>query len=157
MSKKSLRSFRVLDGIHTDAAGVEHKKGSIVESTVDLCSLFENKFVEVQTGNVAVLPAAEPAKSAEPVKESEAPKQDEASAEEDDDKDAPLSHPDATGRSELGEDVTKKFPEAVDADLKVFHKGGWHYVTEPDKPGVALNDKGLKKAGVASFIKKFLK
>lgn len=155
----SIRKFRLLEGIHQDAAGKNYKKGDIVPSTSNLVELFQHKFAEVEPDTKASQPTAPKELPAAPDQDKAKVEGAQPEAKKDDDKpaeDAPLSHPDGKGRGELGEDVTENFPEAKDADLKVFTKGGWHYVTEPDKTDKALNEKALKKDGVAPFIKKFL-
>jgi hypothetical protein len=153
----SIRKFKLLEGIHQDASGKNYKKGDIVPSTANLSEIFLHKFEEV----AASAPVSKPTAPVElPSAKDDDPAKISGEEKKDDDQqppeDAPLSHPDGKGRGALGDDVTKDFQSAKDADLKVFTKGGWHYVTEPDKTDVALNEKALKKAGVDEFIKKFL-
>lgn len=154
----SIRKFKLLTGIHQDASGKNYKAGDIVPSTANLAEVFVHKFEEVAPSTTPSkptapvgLPPAPDADKAQVTGEQQPPAGDKSNEEE-----PPLSHPDGTGRGELGKDVTADFVEAKDADLKVFTKGGWHYVTEPDKTDKALNEKALKKGEVADFIKKFL-
>lgn len=154
----SIRKFRLLEGLYQDLAGKNYKKGDIVPHHANLVELFQNKFEEVSSDAKAATPTTPvelpKAKDDDPAKVDGAQKPEDKKSDEEEK--APLSHPDGAGRGELGTDVTENFPEAKDADLKVFTKGGWHYVTEPDKTDKALNEKALKKDGVADFIKKFL-
>jgi len=58
--------------------------------------------------------------------------------------------------SEHGVDVTKEFPTAVEAKLKVFEKSRWFTVIDPEDNEV-LNEKKLRKKKVESFLADYLR
>lgn len=154
MSSK-IRHFEVLAGSHIEGSK-EYNKGETVPCGRDLVAIFgDNKFKEV-------FPVAAPVEA--PKKNDTQPPADTGAKSDAKSDDAPeggdkgkLDHPDDTGRSELGENVTKSFPKAVEADLQVFKKGVWHYVVDPADPAEALNEKALKADQVDGFLAKYLK
>lgn len=164
--------FKVLSGSHQDETGKVFKPGEIVTTARNLVASFGEEKFELVSGAAAKVINIEPAKPATPPNPPASPNaeqepenkgqgqengEDEPPAGDEGGEEA-LKHPDSTGRSELGEDVTKAFPIAVENEFKVFKgTGGWHYVTEPEAPKKALNTKALKASGVEAFIKTLLK
>lgn len=126
----------------TDAKGNIHTyraaDGHIFDTKLDLVKMFPNKFERVEVMTTEELAAAPKVKvGAAPAKPPT--------------KDAPAS--------KFGEDVTAKFKEAADEDLRVFRKGEDFTVVEAEEPDVALNDKALTatgKGGVKAFIEQYL-
>lgn len=51
-----------------------------------------------------------------------------------------------------GNDVTENYPLAFANDFKVYQKGRWNYVYSADDLSAPLNDKGLTKDKVVSFV-----
>jgi hypothetical protein len=152
------RQFRVLAGVH-DEGGKEYSKGSIVPSHRDLCAAFPNKFEEVILTPAAAQSAPSPASTP---KEGDKGPENAANAAE---KATPTGAkpaetgktPPASVQSELGEDATGDFDEAIAAELKVFRKGTKKFfVAQPDELNKALNEEPLAKNEVGAFIKKLV-
>lgn len=175
-----MRYFRVLEGSHFDG-DVEYKaksKKSIVPSNRPLDAIFPNKFMEVdQRGR----PLMTPEEEAEVVALAEQQEEEDenalvhrpnpkarASANDEEEEDEPVA-PRASKKkpapkakeepkeSPFGIDVTEAFAEASAAELQVFRKGNHYHVVDPDIPDSALNETGLTKVKVGSFIKKLTK
>lgn len=163
-----MKRFKVLSpGGHTDEAGRNYPKDSIVTTASDLAAkfnapgslMFEDLGPAKPVTQVpAVAPASQPA-NPDPVppvegtqgqeKEEGKPTGEQPSKEEE-------QPPEEN--AEFGTDVTKNFPLAVEHEFKVFKgAGGWHNVTEPENPKKALNPKALKAGAVEDFIKTLLK
>lgn len=140
--------FKVLAGRHVQD-GKTYSKGDIVETNVDLVATFgANKFSrEVmleQSQNFRQQTESEPV--AEPNVEP----------------DAELS-PSVLNTPKLGTDVSEEFSNTVDQGISVFKKAvqekgkkrkSWlFFVVDNDKdPATPLNEVGLKKVQVQSFI-----
>lgn len=124
-------TFKVITGVHLER-GKEFKAGDTIQSNYDLVALYPGKFTLVATQV--------------PAEEDEAPAQAEA----------PKQPTPVASASTFGADVTAEFPNAVEADLRVYRKVANFFVVDPSNPTVALNDKALKKADVSKFITTYL-
>lgn len=156
--------FQIISGFHVDEDGKKYGKGTeageIVESPHDLTATFRGKFRKLeadpgadfrplpgppiaytdrplyppQTAPVAPQPGG-PAMASQPAETDEAGAPGEA----------------------MGEDVTKRFPKAVEQDYKVFKKGSKFFVYDADEPGKVINPDGAKRDEVDAIIDKDLK
>ena len=138
----NIRQFRVLTGVHYITDKKVAKKGEIVRSTEDLTAVFPGKFEEVNKGSHEVVPQAVdlvlPAeqRSAPPVAKQEK-------------EDSPVQV--------TGKDVSKRWPEAEDSDLRVVKNDDGYFVTTEEMPDYAINSKPLTKTEVGDFIAKHAK
>jgi hypothetical protein len=57
---------------------------------------------------------------------------------------------------DMGKEVTENFPNATEAEFRIFLNDKKYYVVEEDSPKTPLNSKPLRKSGVEKFIKKYL-
>ncbi len=133
----NIRYFEVLEGEHHQDR--KYVKGEKVASPHNLVTLFPNKFKEVEAPV-----AASKSKTAAP----------EGDGDEGSKKSTPPTPPAESG---LGEDVTKEFPAAAEADYRVFRKGKKYFVASPDALEVALNKAALVKDDVAEFVQDLAK
>jgi len=138
-----MKRFKLLPkvGNHTqrDKAGelvtITAEGGEIIETEDDLCKMFPGKFEEVK------------------IPESQAKKE-----KTEDTKSKPKKKIVKKKKKSLGRDVTEKFEVAEEEDFKVFYATGrGYFVAEAEDPTTSLNEKGLKKASVEKYIKKYLK
>lgn len=151
--------------------GKIYKSGDIVETDIDLCALFRNKFErayeqELKDTGKEDTTAKKPnipsplGKDDEVVEEiiSDSLPKDEVETEEavsdflleDDEPDK-----NAEDETEHGKDVTSEFPTAVKLRLKVFEKSKWYVVVDVSD-GSVLNVKKLREKEVQSFIEQYL-
>jgi len=156
-------------------AGVK-QKNDIVESDQDLCKVFCNKFKrlyqeeidEARLPDKPDIPKPELTNSppsrrvtakgegeddslpgSSPKPESE--ENEEEGVDEDFEDDTPTKDETTT---EHGIDVTSEFPTAAKVDLKVFKKGQWHTVIDPDD-GTVLNEKKMRADKVDDFLQQY--
>lgn len=129
------KKFEYVGGGHHDHLGTIYKKGDVAETDHDFEKMFPGMYRKLPDAVVIMVPApaaAEPEKAPTTPKP-EAPKKSEADAR--------------------GEEVTSAFD--VQKGVKVFKRGDLYHAYEGDKLK-ALNDKGLKKTEVESFVEKYL-
>jgi hypothetical protein len=151
--------FQVVSGFHVDEEGRKYGKGEVVESPHDLTATFRGKFTKVeptiadfrpppgppiaytdrpltapQTALVAPQPGG-PAVASQPAETDEAGAPGEA----------------------IGQDVTARFPKAVEQDYKVFKRGPKFFVYDADEPAKAINPDGARRDEVDAIIDKDLK
>lgn len=152
--------FRLIGGNHTEGNGPTRKvfkKNAIIDSDRDLTKLFRGKFERIYTAEqleaVAPVPkvAEKPTPAPTPVAEP-APAVSEPTTEE---KKPEASKESRKPRKRRGRDATKSFPLALEEEFLVFQRGSRFDVYEPEDDA-PLNEKGLKKAEVESYIKEYL-
>lgn len=112
-------------------------KDEIIETDLPLDTMFVNKFDKVVEEKVKIVfrdrPMPVEQSSPEPVEEEQ----------------AKMPPP-------LGDDVTKLWPKAKAADLRVLQTEDGHYnVVDASEPNKVLNNKPMKKAEVNPFIRDF--
>lgn len=147
-------NFRLTSGTFAYKGHI-YNAGDIIESATDLCRVFVNKFTKVDFQAPAAAPA--PVQEA-PQNDVAAPEAPEAAPEA---MEAPQAPPKASpapsskapAGPDKGEDVTDKFPKALEEDFKVFRTAKNEYwIYDNDAPEVRLNSKSLKRADVNKFI-----
>jgi hypothetical protein len=140
--------FRLLTSSHADESGRSYEKGAIIESSKDLVAMFgKEKFEAVSSAVAATAPAAPPAAKKEPQSSAPAAEVDTVETKEVE----PVE-------SELGENVTAKFPTAQENGLIVLHKGKKYFVADEGTPNEKLNtDDDLKnQSEVEDWLVKFV-
>jgi hypothetical protein len=124
--------FKVLAGRHIDENDMVYYKGDTVESNVNLCDLFANKFernlqAEIDAERASIPVPAAPAKSAKKVKTPEK------------------------------EDVSSEFPEAGPNNIRVEKDAKGYWVIDTDNKNTKpSNKKALELEDVVPFIDSLL-
>lgn len=150
--------FQVVSGFHVDEAGRKYSKGEVVESPHDLTATFRGKFTRVEATIADFLPQGGP-----PIAYTDRPLTAPQTAPVAPQPGGPAvaSQPaetDGVGApGNLGEDVTARFPKAVEQDYKVFKKGPKFFVVDGDEPAKPINPDGAKRDEVDGIIDKDLK
>lgn len=150
--------FQVVSGFHVDEEGKKYGKGEIVESPHDLSATFRGKFVKYDAPIADFRPVPGP-----PIMYTDRPLSalETAPVAPQPGGPAVASQPNETDGAgipgNLGEDVTARFPKAVEQDYKVFKKGPKFFVYDADEPGKPLNPDGAKRDEVDGIIEKALK
>jgi len=123
-------------------------EGKVIESEIDLCAKFPDKFEKVEMGFARSAPVEEI------VEETIEETIEEIVVEVKPEPKKPKSK-----SAGFGTDVSDKFPlikeieEEEDVSLKVFYKKGkGFFITTAEDLGTALNENKLKKANVEDFI-----
>jgi hypothetical protein len=150
--------FQVVSGFHVDEEGRKYGKGEEVESPHDLTATFRGKFTKVeptiadfrplQAGAMATSDRPLTAPQTAPV----APQPGGPAIAS-----QPAETDGAGSPGNFGEDVTARFPKAIEQDFKVFKRGSKFYVADSDTPTKALNPDGAKRDEVDAIIDKALK
>jgi len=144
--------FRLKAGTHVQNDRT-YKKGDVVETDIDLASLFPAQFDA--TGTAAPSAPVAPVADDGPVT-AEPPKKAAQVAPSPPPVPPSTSDTDGTKADVRGRDVTKRFPLAVDEDFQIFYKKGKYRVYDIDAPAKALNPRGCTKVGVDKVIKRAL-
>lgn len=117
--------FLVEAGSHRED-GVTYKKGEIVTTQSNLVVMFgEDIFKALDS------------------------KDDDEVEEEEDEDDLSFDE------IKMGKNVTDDFPLAETLGLLVFKKGAYYRVSDVDDPNMKLNEKGLKKDAVNTFLEEY--
>lgn len=144
---------------NTNEDGRTYKKGDIVDSPHNLAASFRGRFrrVEATAADFRPLPgppiaytdrpltapqmAIQAPQPGGPVVATQPAETDEAGA---------------PGEA-IGQDVTARFPKAVEQDYKVYKRGPKFFVYDADEPAKAINPDGAKRDEVDAIIDKDLK
>jgi hypothetical protein len=137
--------YKVLAGQHMHFDKL-YKKGDVIETDLDLLSLFENKFQRVHEQPTV------PVKSETPVTPVTVEKVADGNV---------ISHTNPVEKTEpevnRGVDVTKNFPKAVDEDFLIFReKKNCHYIYDPDDMAAPINKEPLVRSDIEKYIIKYL-
>ena len=152
--------YRLKGGNHNHSDGKTYKNGDIIDTDVDLAKKFPHKFEpihdELEASEGTPFPSISITRPKSKVTVVDMPTEEETK------EDTPVADVEAeTGEKKAGEkvdrgkDVTKKFPSAVENELKVFEKGRKFFIYDLD-PNAPLNEKGLTKAKAVKFIQEYL-
>ncbi len=150
--------FRVMGGSHVQD-GKKYKKGDLVETSLDLCSMFRGKFKRVYKEELAELKdqgveyVGADNKPDIPKPEDVKPVETSTSEKTETKQDTSTQEP-VKPTSEHGKDVTSEFPTADKAGLLVFEKSKWYTVVDKADNQV-LNEKKLRKAEVEDFVEQY--
>lgn len=117
------------------------EKNPVVESELDLLTMFPNKFDVINDQQNVVAHKAPAIPMSEP---------DEGVGDE-----APDSSSVPEYEEKFGDNVTDKFEDAEAAGLLVFCTANWYKVIDPDG-GMEINSKRIRKKAVADLLKKFV-
>lgn len=139
------RRWRLRAGTYADLAGRVWTKGEVIETELDLGTMYLNKFDEV--------PGAKPTKG-RPLNEVSLPAPVEEKTPEA--KPAPAEEPKENEAPDFGQDVTADFSVAVESSLLVFKKGKHYAVTTKEDPTKALAEGLTSKGKVESFVDEYL-
>lgn len=136
--------FRVLGAQHAHGSRV-YEVGDVFECDSDLSTIFRNKFEKVgeEAKTALGMPLDKLALGVSAVPTT-IPLADSEKIQSKEEKPATLPG---------GKDVTTRFPEAVDADYKVFKVGNLFAIYDTDDLSKALAS-DLKKADIVPFIQK---
>ena len=149
--------FKVLAGSHTDINGQVHKKGEVFESAVDLTEVFLNKFTKVNQDVPVKAPVEKVVRTSPPLSESQpTPTPVEPAEQKEAPTEAPPEVPPAEPAVDKGQDVTRRFPLALEEDFLVFRREKRYHVYDKDQPDTVLNESPLRRTGVEPFISKIL-
>lgn len=144
--------YTVLAGSHTQD-NVTYSVGDVVETNMNLIEMFgELKFKRAFELEMAAKMESSPT-SAKKKKDSDV----EDDVDEDDVDFVEPKEPTIDKVEPLGDDLTARFSVAKKNGYLVFKKGNKFTVAAGDKPGVALNKKGMKRSEVVKFIEGLIK
>jgi len=129
-----MNKYRLLTSNHVSENGTKYKKGDIIETTLDLEALFVNKFEKVDASTRAK-------KEGKPANDDNLKNKDNNTKDNDPE----------------GEDVTEKFPDAVEVRLVVRKVGKLYVVTDPDDKEAGQLDEGdlTSQSKVNDFIAEY--
>jgi len=136
--------------VESDSKGnpITYVSGDIVESNTDLAKKFPSKFVRVQEFEVDTKGESAPAPTI-PLPEDVVTKKNPQILEKEKLEKEKLEE-------QYGEDVSDSFPTAKKVNLKVFEKGNWYIVLDPDDDNTILTEKKLRKSKVEDFLQEYL-
>ena len=135
-------------GKHVELDGKEYGPGDTIETDRDLKKLMPEKFElvhEIYAPDVSVLEKPViPGPDTSEVDDDLIPSDSTSEVEN--------SEPEV---SEHGTDVTDQFEDAKTAELKVYKKGPWYSIVDPDNDQV-LSEKKLRQNKVAEFLAQYV-
>jgi len=136
---------------HVDEKGTVYKPGSIIESSLDLATLFRNKFekiqddidIPVQKPDIPI--PVPPGKGEEGF--SPSPSEPKPGTEEEEEEEEGVE-------SEYGKDVTSQYPTAKKIGMKVYEKSHWYQVIDTED-GEVMNEKKLREKEVNALLEQY--
>ena len=142
--------YRLRAGSHKQG-GKRYKKGDIVDTTFDLCSMFRNKF-EVVHEDLNDTGTEEETKRG---KKPNIPPPVDKGKDKAEDKVVDKGTKSKSLSTLYGEEVTSGFPTAEKVKVRVFEKLRWYMIIDCDDDEV-LNEKKLRKKEIEPFLEQYL-
>jgi len=147
-----MRYFEVLGGNHVQDEKT-YKKGDVVETNMDLVTMFPRKFNEIVGPGKKAQKEVKGKTLNDELKEQGI---DDLTGLPKEDADVDIDIDVCDIKSALGKNVTELYPLATENNLVVLRKNSWFHVADADNPDVALNAKGMKKVAVKEFVEEII-